>query len=272
MSDPIAQATKVSGSGPGESGPSRSGENGGFVSGAELISSATPVAHRRLRSGISAATLALTRDLRLAFRKRGQLVQPLAFFAIVTTLFPLGISPELSRLRDVAPGVLWVAALLSSQLALEFLFRDDAQDGTLEQYALSGQPLSALLFAKTAAHWLLTGLPLALMAPLAGLSLGVPAASVPGIVASVAVGSVALSLIGSTGAALTLGVKRSGALLSLLTLPLAMPVLIFGARATELAIKGESYGAPLELLGAVAVLGVTLAPLATAAAVRVNLE
>ena len=243
--------------------------------------SAVPAAHepaamvragRRLKSAASAATLALTRDLRLAFRKRGQLVQPLAFFAIVTTLFPLGISPELSRLRDVAPGVLWVAALLSSQLALEFLFRDDAQDGTLEQYALSGQPLSALLFAKTAAHWLLTGLPLALMAPLAGLSLGVPAASVPGIVVSVAVGSVALSLIGSTGAALTLGVKRSGALLSLLTLPLAMPVLIFGARATELAIKGESYGAPLELLGAVAVLGVTLAPLATAAAVRVNLE
>ena len=224
------------------------------------------------RSGLSAATLALTRDLRLAFRKRGQLVQPLAFFAIVTTLFPLAISPELSRLRDVAPGVLWVAALLSSQLALEFLFRDDAQDGTLEQYALSGQSLSGLLFAKTGAHWLLTGLPLALMAPLAGLSLGVPVASVPGIVASVAVGSVALSLIGSMGAALTLGVKRSGALLSLLTLPLAMPVLIFGARATELAIKGANYGAPLQLLGAVAVLGVTLAPLATAAAVRVNLE
>lgn len=221
---------------------------------------------------LAAATLALTRDLRLAFRKRGQLVQPLAFFAIVTTLFPLAISPELSRLRDVAPGVLWVAALLSSQLALEFLFRDDAQDGTLEQYALSGQPLSGLLFAKIGAHWLLTGLPLALMAPLAGLSLGVPVASVPGIVASVAIGSVALSLIGAMGAALTLGLKRSGALLSLLTLPLAMPVLIFGARATELAIKGESYGAPLQLLGAVAVLGVTLAPLATAAAVRVNLE
>jgi heme exporter protein B len=187
-------------------------------------------------------------------------------------LFPLAISPELSRLRDVAPGVLWVAALLSSQLALEFLFRDDAQDGTLEQNALSGQSLSWLLFAKTVAHWLLTGLPLALMAPLAGLSLGVPVAAVPGIVSSVALGSVALSLIGSMGAAITLGVKRSGALLSLLTLPLAMPVLIFGARATELAVKGENYGAPLELLGALAVLGITLAPLATAAAVRVNLE
>jgi heme exporter protein B len=220
----------------------------------------------------AAAGLTLARDLRLAFRRRGQLVQPLVFFAIVTTLFPLAISPELSRLRDVAPGVLWVAALLSSQLALEFLFRDDAQDGTLEQNALSGQSLSWLLFAKTVAHWLLTGLPLALMAPLAGLSLGVPVAAVPGIVSSVALGSVALSLIGSMGAAITLGVKRSGALLSLLTLPLAMPVLIFGARATELAVKGENYGAPLELLGALAVLGITLAPLATAAAVRVNLE
>ena len=214
----------------------------------------------------------LARDIRLALRKRGQLVQPLAFFAIVTTLFPLGISPELSRLRDVAPGVLWVAALLSSLLALEFLFRDDAQDGTLEQHVLSGQSLTWLLFAKTVAHWLLTGLPLAVMAPLAGLSLGVPAASLAGIVIAVAIGSVALSLIGAIGAALTLGVKRSGALLSLLTLPLSMPVLIFGARATELAIKGESFGPPLQLLGALDVLGITLAPLATAAAVRVNLE
>lgn len=227
---------------------------------------------RRAAALWAAVGLTLARDMRLAFRKRGQLVQPLVFFAIVTTLFPLGISPELSRLRDVAPGVLWVAALLSSQLALEFLFRDDAHDGTLEQYALSGQSLTGLLFAKTAAHWLLTGLPLALMAPLAGLSLGAPAAAVPGMVASVAVGSIALSLIGSMGAALTLGVKRSGALMSLLTLPLAMPVLIFGARATELAIKSESFGAPLQLLGALAVLGLTLAPLATAAAVRINLE
>lgn len=223
-------------------------------------------------SALEAARLMLARDLRLALRKRGQLIQPLAFFAIVTTLFPLGISPELSRLRDVAPGVLWVAALLSSLLALDFLFRDDAYDGTLEQHVLSGQSLTWLLFAKTVAHWLLTGLPLALMAPLAGLSLGVPAGSVAGIVASVALGSVSLSLIGSVGAALTLGVRRNGALLALLTLPLSMPVLIFGARATELAIKGAAYGPPMYLLGALAVLGVTLAPLAAAAAVRISLE
>lgn len=221
---------------------------------------------------LEAARLMLARDIRLALRKRGQLIQPLVFFAIVTTLFPLAISPELSRLRDVAAGVLWVAALLSSVLALEFLFRDDAHDGTLEQHALSGQSLTWLVFAKTVAHWLLTGLPLSLMAPLAGLSLGVPPASLVGIVASVAVGSVALSLIGSIGAALTLGVKRSGALLSLLTLPLSMPVLIFSARATELAIKGAGIAPPLYLLGALAVLGVTLAPLAAAAAVRISLE
>ena len=227
---------------------------------------------RAATSALEAARLMLARDIRLALRKRGQIVQPLAFFAIVTTLFPLGISPDLSRLRDVAPGVLWVAALLASLLALEFLFRDDAHDGTLEQHVLSGRSLTWLLFAKTVAHWLLTGLPLALMAPLAGLSLGVPVASISGIVLSVALGSVTLSLIGSIGAALTLGVKRSGALLSLLTLPLSMPVLIFGARATELAIRGEGIAPPLYLLSALAVLGLTLAPLAAAAAVRISLE
>src|SRR6204780_2562308 len=171
-------------------------------------------------SALRAARLVLARDLQLAFRKRAQFIQPLAFFAIVTTLFPLSISPELSHLREIAPGVLWVAALLASLLALEFLFRDDAYDGTLEQYALSGQSLTWLLFAKTAAHWLLTGVPLALMAPVRALSLGVPPAALPGILLAVIIGSVTLSLIGSIGAALTLGLKRSGALLSLLTVPL----------------------------------------------------
>jgi len=223
-------------------------------------------------SPLTAAGLVVARDLKLAFRKRGQWIQPLIFFAIVTALFPLGISPEPSKLRAIAPGAVWIGALLSSLLALEFLFRDDAHDGTLEQYALSGQSLTWLLLAKTATHWLLTGLPLAVMAPLAALSLGAPIGSVPGIVAAVVIGSVALSLIGSIAAALTLGVRRSGALLPLLTLPLSVPVLIFGARATELAIGAESYSAPLYLLGAFAVLGVTLAPLASAVAVRISLE
>jgi heme exporter protein B len=223
-------------------------------------------------SALQAARLVLQRDLQLAFRKRDQLLQPLAFFIIVTMLFPLATSPEPSRLREIAPGVIWAAALLASLLALEFLFRDDAHDGTLEQYALSGQSLTWLMFAKTCAHWLLTGLPLALMAPIAALSLGAPVRAVPGILLAVAVGSVTVSLIGAIGAALTLGVKRGGVLLSLLTLPLSLPVLIFGARATQLAINGATFLAPLELLGALAVLGVTLAPLAAAAAVRISLE
>ena len=223
-------------------------------------------------SALAVARLMLERDLRLAFRKASQLVQPLAFFAMVTTLFPLAITPELSRLRHIASGVLWAAALLASLLALEFLFRDDAQDGTLEQYALSGRALTGLLSAKTAAHWLLTGLPLALMAPIAAVALGVPGRALPGILASVTLGTVTLSLLGAIGSALTLGVRRAGALLSLLTLPLAIPVLIFGDHATQLAIRGEPYGAPLTLLAALAVFGMTLAPLAAAAAVRINLE
>jgi heme exporter protein B len=223
-------------------------------------------------SALAAATLALARDLKLAFRRPAQVLQPLAFFALVTMLFPLSISPELSQLRLVAPGALWAAALLASLLALEFLFRDDAQDGTLEQYALSGQSLTALLFAKTAAHWLLTGLPLALMAPIAALALGAPTSALPGIIGAVGLGSVTLSLIGAIGAALTLGIRRSGVLLSLLTLPLSLPVLIFGARATQVAISGGTIIAPLELLAAMAVFGVTLAPLAAAAAVRISLE
>ncbi|HUL17667.1 MAG TPA: heme exporter protein CcmB [Steroidobacteraceae bacterium] len=223
-------------------------------------------------SAWAAARLALQRDLTLAFRKPAQLLQPLAFFALVTMLFPLAISPELSQLRLVAPGAIWAAALLASLLALEFLFRDDAQDGTLEQYALSGQSLTTLLFAKTTAHWLLTGLPLACMAPIAALSLGAPAPALGAITAAVVLGSVTLSLVGSIGAGLTLNIKRSSALLSLLTLPLSLPVLIFGARATQVAIAGGPVLAPLELLAALAVLGVTLAPLAAAAAVRISLE
>ncbi len=221
---------------------------------------------------LAAVALALQRDLTLAFRRPAQLLQPLAFFALVTMLFPLAISPQLALLRLVAPGALWAGALLASLLALEFLFREDAQDGTLEQYVLSGQSLTALLFAKTAAHWLLTGLPLALMTPLAAISLGAPGSALAAIVAAVLLGTLTLSLLGSIGAALTLNVRRSSALLSLLTLPLALPVLIFGARATQQAIAGAAVLAPLELLASLAVLGVTLAPLAAAAAVRISLE
>lgn len=221
---------------------------------------------------LAAARLVMFRDLRLAFRKPSQLLQPLFFFMIVATLFPLTLSPEMSRLRDAAPGVLWVGALLSSLLALEFLFREDAQDGTLEQFALSGQSLTWMLFAKTCVHWLLTGVPLAVSAPIAAMGLGVPAEAMWSVVASLALGGFALSLIGAISAGLTLGARRGGVLLSLLTLPLAVPILVFGADATNRAIAGDAIAPPMYMLGAIAVLGVTLAPLAAAAAVRIGLE
>ena len=220
----------------------------------------------------AAARLVLSRDMRLAFRRSSELIQPLLFFAIVATLFPLAITPEKSQLRVVAPGVVWVAALLASLLALEFLYRDDASDGSLEQYALSGQSLTWLLFAKSLAHWILTGVPLAIMGPLTAWACGAPMSALPGVFISLVLGSIALSLLGSIGASLTLGVRRSGVLLSVLTLPLTVPVLIFGARATQLAIQGLDYTAAVQLLGAMAILGITLAPLAAAAAVRISLE
>jgi heme exporter protein B len=221
---------------------------------------------------LTATLLVLQRDLLLALRRPILVIQPLAFFAVVTALFPLGYTPELGKLRAIAPGVLWVGALLASLLALESLFREDAEDGTLEQFALSGQPFAMLLAAKTLAHWLLTGLPLTLMAPWLGIALGVPLSAMPGILAALALGTWTLSLLGAVGAGLTLGLRRGGVLLSLLTLPLAVPVIVFGARATELAIAGESLMGPLYLQAALAVLGMTLAPLAAAAAVRIGLE
>ena len=219
-----------------------------------------------------AGWLLVQRDLRLGMRRPGEWLQPLVFFFVVTTLFPLATDPQMSRLRDIAPGALWVAALLSSLLALELLFREDGQDGSLEQLAVSGLPLSWLLLAKCCVHWLLTGLPLVLAAPLVATALGAPYAAIPGILAALLVGSVALSLIGAVGAGLTLGLRRGGVLLALLVLPLAVPVLIFGARATALAIALEPMTAPMYLLAAIAVLSATLAPLAAAAAVRISLE
>jgi len=225
------------------------------------------------RVGLPGAAAALiARDLRLALRRSGDTLQPLGFFLVVTTLFPLALDPQLALLRDIAPAALWVGALLSSLLALDLLFREDAQDGTLEQLALCGLPFQGLLLAKTAVHWLLTGLPLVLIAPLAAIALGAPYAAMPGILVALLLGTMALSLIGAVGAGLTMSVKRNGSLLALLVLPLAVPVLIFGARATALAIAGEPLAAPLYLLAAIAVLALTLAPLALAAAVRIGLE
>lgn len=223
-------------------------------------------------STASAALAVLRRDLLLAVRRPGEWLQPLAFFVLVTVLFPLAVDPEPSRLRQLAPAALWVTLLLSSLLALEFLFREDRRDGTLEQYLVSGQSFTALLVAKTVTHWLLTGLPLVLVGPLAAMSLGAPPQALPGVCVALLLGSVSLSLIGAIGAGLTLGARSGGALLSLLVLPLVMPVLVFGARATQLAIAGDEAASALYLLAAIGALSLTLAPLAAAAAVRISLE
>ncbi len=216
--------------------------------------------------------LVVARELRLAVRHWDQVVQPLIFFVVVTTLFPLAISPSLSELRNIAPGVVWVAAMLASLLSLESLFRPDVEDGTMEQWALSGQPLALLLLAKTVTHWLLTGLPLVMMAPWMGTALGLPVSVWPVLAGSLALGTATLSILGAIGAALTVAVRRGSVLLALLVLPLEMPVLIFGARAVDLATHGEAVAGPLNLLAAMLLLCLALGPFAMSAAMRVSME
>jgi heme exporter protein B len=225
------------------------------------------------RTGLlAAAFLIYRRDLLLAQRHWGQVAQPLVFFVMVVTLFPLALSPELSELRRVASGVLWVAALLASLLGLELLFRADHADGTLEQMLLSGQPLAVLALAKGLAHWTACGLPLVLLSPFVATAVGVTFDAMGTVMLSLALGTAILSALGAVGSALTLGLRRGSLLLGLLVLPLAMPALIFGARAVDLAIHGDSARGPLLLLAAMAVLVVTLAPPAVAAALRISAE
>jgi heme exporter protein B len=220
----------------------------------------------------SAMTLVLRRDLSLGLRRPDQLVQPLVFFLIVTTLFPLSLSPESALLRQMAPGVLWVAALLAALLSMDGLFRSDAEDGTLEQLVLSGQSLGAIVIAKTFAHWLVSGVALVLMSPLVATALAIPVAAFPVMMLSLALGTLTLSWLGAIGAGLTVGLRRGSVLLSLIVLPLAMPLLIFGANATDRAIGGESAVGALYFLGSLCLLTTTLAPLAAAAALRITLE
>ena len=214
----------------------------------------------------------LQRELRLSFRRPDQLLQPLVFFLIVTTLFPLGLSVQLSLLRDMAPAVLWVAALLSSLLSLDSLFKSDADDGTLEQLALSGQGLTVIVAAKTIAHWLVTGLALVLVSPIVGTALGIPTTAFATMLLSLGLGTLTLSWLGAIGAGLTIGLRRGNVLLSLIVLPLAMPLLIFGAGATDRAIAGASAAGAVYFLAALCVLTCTLAPFAAAAALRITLE
>lgn len=215
---------------------------------------------------------ALKRDLLLAFRSRSDLVNPLIFFLMVATLFPLGVSPEPGFLAKLAPGLVWVAALLATLLSMDSLFRADFEDGTLEQVLLSPQPLVLIVLARVLAHWLMTGLPLTLMAPLLGLMLFLPAEGMGGLMLSLLLGTPTLSLIGAIGAALTVGLRKGGVLISLLVLPLYIPVLIFGSGAVQAAVTGLPLAGYLALLGAMLALGVVLAPLAIGAALRISVS
>ena len=221
---------------------------------------------------IEAFTLIVRRELCLSFRRPDQLLQPLVFFLIVTTLFPLGLSLQLSLLRDMAPGVLWVAALLSSLLSVDSLFKSDADDGTLEQLALCGQGLTVIVVAKTFAHWLVSGAALVLASPVVGTALGIPTGVFPTMMLSLTLGTLTLSWLGAIGAGLTVGLKRGNVLLSLIVLPLAMPLLIFGAGATDRAISGTSAAGALYFLAALCVFTCTLAPFAATVALRITLE
>lgn len=223
-------------------------------------------------TAFGAAGLVYRRDLLLAQRHWGQAAQPLVFFVMVATLFPLALSPELAELRRIGAGVLWVAALLASLLGLELLFRADHADGTLEQMLLAGQPLPLLALAKGFAHWTTCGLPLVLLSPFVASAIGVPFEATGTVVLSLALGTGILSALGAIGSALTLGLRRGSLLLGLLVLPLAMPTLIFGARAVDLAIHGLSARGPLLLLASMLMLAITLAPFAIAAALRISAE
>jgi heme exporter protein B len=221
---------------------------------------------------LAAGALLYSRDLKLAFRRWEQVTQPVVFFLMVTTLFPLALSPDTAQLRQVAAGILWVAALLSALLALEFMFRSDYEDGTLEQLVLSGQPLWWLSLVKAAAHWTVSGLPLVVTSPLVAVSLAVPSQAQWTVVISLLLGTGILSFLGAIGAGLTLGIRRGSVLLSLLVLPLTMPALIFGARAVDMAIMGDSPKGPLLLLAAMFLLSMSLGPFATAASLKVSME
>ena len=220
----------------------------------------------------SAAGLVFKRDLMLAWRRWDEVAQPLIFYVVVTTLFPLATTPDLSQLRVISGGVVWVAALLAPLLAFEALFRSDVEDGTMEQWVLSGQPLGWLLLAKVASHWVLTGLPLVVMSPVVGTALGLPFAAWGTLVLSLLLGTATLSVLGGIGAALTVGVRRGSVLLSLLVLPLAMPLLIFGSRAVSMVMDGDSPAGPLQLLAAIFFLTLSLGPLAMSAAIRISVE
>jgi heme exporter protein B len=214
----------------------------------------------------------LKRDLRLAMRRRAEIANPLLFFVMVIVLFPLGVGAEPNLLERMSAGVVWVAALLAALLTLDSIFRSDFEDGTLEQLLLSAQPLSVMVLAKVVAHWLVTGLPLLLVAPLLAMLLGMKSEAMGTLMLSLLLGTPVLSLIGAIGVALTVGLRRAGVILSLLVLPLYVPVLIFGAAAVDAAASGLPVAGQLYILAAFLAMALSLAPVAAASALRISLS
>ena len=221
---------------------------------------------------MTAFAAVVARDVRLALRQGGGSYWTLLFFVLTVTLFPLGVGPDLALLSRIAAGVLWVVALLAAMLSLDHMFQADFEDGSLELLALTPLPLELTVLAKVAAHWLTTGLPVTVLAPGLGLLLALQADATPTLVLALLLGTPVLSLIGSMGAALTVGIRRGGVLLSLLVMPLYIPALIFGVLAVEAAVDGLSPRPHLLLLGADLLAALALTPWAAAAALRLNLE
>lgn len=212
------------------------------------------------------------RDLKVALRRWGDIASPVVFYVMVTTLFPLALAPEPEVLQNLGPAVLWIAALLATLLSLNALFRSDVDDGSMEQLAVGPHSLAMIMLGKTFAQWLLSGLPLVLLAPLLAITYHLPADGVRALCVTLLLGTPTLSLLGSIGAALTAGVRQSGGLLAILVLPLMLPVLMFGSRATALAGAGEDITGPLYLLAAMLVLAITIVPLTSAAAIRISID
>ena len=218
-----------------------------------------------------AFALLLKRDLTLAMRHRAEMVNPLLFFILVTSLFPLGVGANPNLLQAIGPGVIWVAALLAALLSLDGIFRSDFEDGTLEQFLLSSHPVSILVLAKVFAHWLITGLPLLLVSPLLGVLLGLTGDGIRILMLTLLLGTPVLSLLGAVGVALTVGLRRGGMILSLLVLPLYVPLLIFAANAVDTAAAGLPVSAHLLFISALLIMALSLSPPATAAALRISL-
>jgi heme exporter protein B len=220
----------------------------------------------------TAFTALVRRDLLLAFRRRSEVLQPLLCLLVVVSLFPLGVGPSPQLLASIAPGVIWIAALLATVLSLDTLFRSDFEDGTLEQFAVSGHPVTAIAFAKILVHWLVAGLPIVILSPLLALWMNLPTEGLGILMLTLTLGTPVLSLVGSIGGALTVSLKRGGQLLSLLVFPLSVPLLIIATNAVSAAVAGLPYNGQLGLMAAGLVAALSLAPFATAAALKLSLE